>query len=374
MENKHIFYVLIGILIVICGTFALVKWYPKSNMEQSQINQIKTASISKAPPKRSESKRMIHQKENLREIYLAGGCFWGVEDYFSRVKGVTNAVSVYANGKEGTTNYQLISQTGHAETVKVTYDKSIISLKEILLHYFRIIDPTSKNKQGNDVGSQYRTGIYVTNKEDLEVVSQLFKEKAHNYDKPIVVEKSYLKNFIKAEEYHQDYLKKHPNGYCHINVNQAKYPVIDASKYPKPSQSEIKKKLSKEEYQVTQNAETEKAFSNRYWDQFKRGIYVDVVIGEPLFSSKDKFESGCGWPSFSRPISPDVTTYKEDNSFNMKRTEVRSRSGNSHLGHVFTDGPKNKGGLRYCINSLSIKFIPENQMKEKGYGYLLDYL
>ena len=150
----------------------------------------------------------------------------------------------------------------------------------------------------------------------------------------MAVEKEPLKNFIKAEDYHQDYLKKNPNGYCHIDVNQAAYPVIEASRYPKPSDEEIKAKLSPEEYAVTQKNDTERAFSNRYWDKFDAGIYVDVVTGEPLFSSKDKFDSGCGWPSFTRPISPDVATYKEDKSFNMTRTEVRSRVGNSHLGHV----------------------------------------
>ncbi|EHI70327.1 methionine-R-sulfoxide reductase [Streptococcus ictaluri 707-05] len=306
-----------------------------------------------------------------KDIYLAGGCFWGVEEYFSQVDGVIDVVSGYANGRGETTSYYLISQTGHAEAVHVTYDANRVSLRDILLHYFRIIDPTSRNKQGNDKGSQYRTGVYYTDKADLAVIDQVFKEKAKDYDKEIVVEKEPLKNFVKAEEYHQDYLKKNPNGYCHINVNEATYPVIDQAKYPKPSQEVIKKKLSKDEYRVTQKNETERAFSNRYWDSFDKGIYVDVVTVEPLFSSKDKFESGCGWPSFSRPISPDVLRYKKDHSFNMTRTEVRSRSGNSHLGHVFTDGPKEEGGLRYCINSLSISFIPKDKMVEKGYGYLL---
>ena len=305
---------------------------------------------------------------------MAGGCFWGVEEYFSRVPGVIDAVSGYANGKGETTKYELVPQTGHAETVHITYNVKQVSLKELLLHYFRIIDPTSKNRQGNDQGTQYRTGVYYVSQEDLPTINQVFEEEAKKYDKPLAVEKEPLTNFIKAEDYHQDYLKKHPNGYCHIDVNQASYPVIDASRYSKPSDEEIKKKLSPEEYAVTQKNDTERAFSNRYWDQFDAGIYVDVVTGEPLFSSKDKFDSGCGWPSFSRPISPDVAIYKEDKSFNMTRTEVRSRVGNSHLGHVFTDGPKEKGGLRYCINSLSITFIPKAEMKEKGYGYLLDYV
>lgn len=298
----------------------------------------------------------------------------GVEEYFSRVDGVVDAVSGYANGTSETTKYELISQTKHAETVHVTYDANKISLREVLLHYFRIIDPLSKNKQGNDHGVQYRTGVYYKDQADVETINKVFDEQKEKFKEPLAVERQPLKHFIKAEEYHQDYLKKNPNGYCHINVKQASYPVIDASKYKKPSDAEIKKKLSDEEYAVTQKNDTERAFSNRYWDKFDAGIYVDVVTGEPLFSSKDKFESGCGWPSFTRPISPDVATYKEDHSFNMTRTEVRSRIGNSHLGHVFTDGPKDKGGLRYCINSLAIRFIPKDQMESKGYGYLLDYV
>ena len=216
------------------------------------------------------------------------------------------------------------------------------------------------------------TGIFATEALTQEAIASL--EKAKKYDQPLAVEKEPLKNFVVAEDYHQDYLKKNPNGYCHINVNQAAYPVIDASKYPKPSDEELKKTLSPEEYAVTQKNQTERAFSNRYWDKFESGIYVDVATGEPLFSSKDKFESGCGWPSFTQPISPDVATYKEDKSYNMTRMEVRSRVGDSHLGHVFTDGPQDKGGLRYCINSLSIRFIPKDQMEEKGYAYLLDYV
>ena len=311
---------------------------------------------------------------NNRMIYLAGGCFWGVEEYFSRVPGVLDTVSGYANGRSETTRYELIGQTGHAETVQVTYDTSQVSLREILLHFFRIINPLSKNKQGNDMGTQYRTGVYYTDVNDLPIIEQVFQEISEQYGQPLAVELLPLQHFIPAEEYHQDYLKKNPNGYCHINVNQASTPVIDASVYHKPSQEELKVSLSPEAYAVTQENGTERAFTSPLWNHFEPGIYVDVVTGEPLFSSKDKFDSGCGWPSFSRPISPDVAIYKEDKSFNMTRTEVRSRVGNSHLGHVFTDGPKEKGGLRYCINSLSITFIPKAEMKEKGYGYLLDYV
>ncbi|MDO4667286.1 MAG: peptide-methionine (R)-S-oxide reductase MsrB [Streptococcus sp.] len=368
-EKWKVLTISLGILACVGLIFLFAGKYFSS---ATSIDKIKKASTSQASTVSKKQEKV--NPEDVKEIYLAGGCFWGVEEYFSRVPGVVDAVSGYANGKADTTKYELVPQTGHAETVHITYNSKKISLKEILLHYFRIIDPTSKNKQGNDQGTQYRTGVYYTNEADLSTINEVFDEEAKKYDQPIVVEKAALDNFVEAEEYHQDYLKKHPNGYCHIDVNQAAYPVIEASRYQKPSEEEIKKKLTDEEYAVTQKNDTERAFSNRYWDNFDEGLYVDVVTGEPLFSSKDKFDSGCGWPSFTRPISPDVATYKEDKSFNMTRTEVRSRVGDSHLGHVFTDGPKDKGGLRYCINSLSIKFIPKKEMESKGYGYLLDYV
>lgn len=179
-----------------------------------------------------------------------------------------------------------------------------------------------------------------------------------------------LTNFTVAEDYHQDYLRKNPNGYCHIDLSTADEVIIDPSKYPKPSDDILRKKLTDAQYKVTQENDTESAFSNEYWDNIQKGIYVDVATGEPLFSSTDKFDSGCGWPSFSKPISKDVVTYKEDLSYNMTRTEVRSRSGDSHLGHVFEDGPKELGGLRYCINSASIRFVPLEDMEKEGYGYL----
>lgn len=356
------------LLIIVAVIFALVIGFKlfadRKNIKSENLKDIKQADMVQ------KEKEMTINKENLKEIYLAGGCFWGVEEYFSRVEGVYDSISGYANGKDDVTNYNLVSQTGHAETVKVVYDSSKINLKEILLHYLRIVDPTSIDKQGNDTGKQYRTGVYYVNEEDKQIINDVFKEEAKKYDKPIVVEVENLKNFVMAEEYHQDYLKKNPHGYCHINVEEAKEPVIDADRYTKPTDEQIREKLTEEEYKVTQENNTERAFSNRYWDNFEEGIYVDVVTGEPLFSSKDKFESGCGWPSFSNPINKDVVNYKKDYSFAMERIEARSRVGDSHLGHVFNDGPQDKGGLRYCINSLSIKFIPKEEMEEKGYGYL----
>lgn len=316
----------------------------------------------------------MESKQEHQIIYLAGGCFWGLEAYMERIQGVTDAVSGYANGKGDTTNYQLLHATDHAETVKVTYDPNKISLDKLLQYYFRVIDPTSINKQGNDRGRQYRTGIYYQNEQDKAVIEAALKTLQSKYQEPIQIEVEPLKNYVEAEEYHQDYLKKNPNGYCHIDIKKADEPLIDDKKYPKPSDTELKQKLTALQYDVTQGKHTERSFSNEYWDNFAPGIYVDITTGEPLFSSKDKFESGCGWPSFTKPIAAEVAEYQRDNSFNMTRIEVLSRSGHAHLGHVFDDGPRDKGGLRYCINSASIKFIPLDEMEKQGYGDLIPFV
>ena len=310
----------------------------------------------------------------MAEIYLAGGCFWGLEEYFSRISGVLQTSVGYANGQVETTNYQLIKETDHAETVQVIYDEKAVSLREILLYYFRVIDPLSVNQQGNDRGRQYRTGIYYKDEEDLPTINTVVREQELLIGRKIAVEVEKLRHYILAEDYHQDYLKKNPGGYCHIDVRDAEKPLIDAANYEKPSQAVLKEKLSEESYRVTQEAATEAPFSNAYDQTFEEGIYVDITTGEPLFFAKDKFASGCGWPSFSRPISKELIHYYQDLSHGMERIEVRSRSGNAHLGHVFTDGPQELGGLRYCINSASLRFIAKDDMEEAGYGYLLPYL
>jgi len=310
----------------------------------------------------------------MAEIYLAGGCFWGLEEYFSRIEGVEETTVGYANGQVESTNYQLIHQTDHAETVHLIYDEKRISLREILLYYFRVIDPLSVNKQGNDVGRQYRTGVYYTNQADKAVIEQVFAEQEKQLGQKIAVELEPLRHYVLAEDYHQDYLKKNPGGYCHINVNDAYQPLVDPGQYEKPTDAELKEQLTQEQYQVTQHSATERPFHNAYNATFEEGIYVDVTTGEPLFFAGDKFESGCGWPSFSRPIAREVLRYYEDKSHGMERIEVRSRSGNAHLGHVFTDGPESAGGLRYCINSAALRFIPKEKMEAEGYAYLLQHM
>ena len=316
----------------------------------------------------------IGMSKTIKEIYFAGGCFWGVEGYFGKIAGVKETDTGYANGSTKDTNYKQIASTGHAETVKIVYDSAIVSLQELLAHYFRIIDPTSLNKQGNDIGTQYRTGIYYTDPAVLGDIQNYIAVVQKKYTKPVVVEVEPLKNFIKAEEYHQDYLKKNPGGYCHINLSLADKPLYDESRFKVLPKDELKKRLTQEQYRVTQERATERPFTSQY-DKFdEKGIYVDITTGKPLFSSSDKYDAGCGWPSFTKPITLSALNYLQDDSLGMSRTEVVSQTGGAHLGHVFDDGPSDKGGLRYCINGASLRFVPYDKMEAEGYGEYLPYV
>lgn len=303
--------------------------------------------------------------DKMREIYLAGGCFWGVEGYFKQISGVVKTDVGYANGLSDKTSYYELKNTKHTETLHLVFDESKISLSEILEHFFRIIDPTSINKQGNDVGTQYRSGIYSADDEILARSMEFIKNKQKFYDKKIVVEVEKLRNYVLAEEFHQNYLDKNPGGYCHVDLDLAKTPL---ELYKAPNKAFLKQNLSEISYKVTQENATEKPFSSPYDDFYQKGIYVDIVSGEPLFSSSDKFDAGCGWPSFSKPIGENSVKTQNDSSHFMTRIEVRSSGANSHLGHVFDDGPKDKGGLRYCINGAALKFVPFDEMEAKGYG------
>ncbi len=342
-----------------------------------------------------------------KEIYLAGGCFWGVEKYFDSIKGVVATDVGYANGRIANPSYEdvVYKNTNHAEAVHIVYDPTVVSLSFLLDMYYKVIDPTSVNKQGNDKGTQYRTGIYFVDSDDEAIAKKSLENLAQKYQgQKIDIELLPLKNYYKAEEYHQKYLDKNPNGYCHIGEDKFEYaknardtsltgfaqnsqstPLsskssiwqqsLEAQKtYTAPSDAVLKQNLSELQYCVTQQNATEPAFRNEYWNNHKKGIYVDITTGEPLFSSKDKFDSGSGWPSFTKPISGTNLKELADNSYGMSRIEVRSEGGNAHLGHLFDDGPREAGGLRYCINSASLKFIPKEDMEKQGYGHLLHLL
>ena len=310
-------------------------------------------------------------------IYLAGGCFWGTEHLMQSIPGVIDAQSGYANGvDEEHAQYRTICAggTGFRETVRVEYDPKQVSLDAILMAYFYVIDPTVEKRQGNDVGDQYQTGIYYVDEESRETVERVAALERSRW--PVFrVEIGPLVNFYPAEEYHQNYLEKNPGGYCHIPWSEMKLFSslrIDPGHYKKPAAEAIQENLDEVQFAVTQESGTEPPFANEFWNRFDRGIYVDVVTGEPLFSSQDKFDSGCGWPAFSKPIEVPALVERTDLSHGMRRTEVRSRAGNSHLGHVFFGEPGVPGGVRYCINSAALRFIPLEQMEAQGYGYLLD--
>lgn len=316
-----------------------------------------------------------YEKKPLSVIWLAGGCFWGAEAYLSRIYGVAKTTVGYANGKPefSSPTYEDVchANTGHAETVEVHYDPSRLPLKELLRLYFEVIDPTTRNRQGPDVGTQYRTGIYYQDEHDRDIIMEVVDEIQKKTKSPVVTEVLPLLNFYTAEEYHQDYLEKNPSGYCHIDFSKMRSaPSVkaDPENYRKPNEAELKARLTEEQYQVTQESATERPFSSPYDKETGDGIYVDVATGEPLFSSRDKYDAGCGWPSFTRPIQKEVVQQSEDTNYGMRRTEVRSRAGDSHLGHVFDDGPEDEGGLRYCINGASLRFVPLEEMIKEGYG------
>lgn len=319
---------------------------------------------------------MDFSNEVQHVIYLAGGCFWGLEHLMQSIPGVIDAKSGYANGTcKADADYETVCKgnTGFRETVRVEYDPEKVSLDALLLAYFYVIDPTVQNRQGNDVGSQYQTGIYYTNSMAKEVAQRIYDIEKSRRAK-FFVEFEPLANFFLAEEYHQNYLEKNPDGYCHIPRDEIELfskLKIDPGDYRKPAAESIREKLTAEQYHITQENGTERAFRNEFWDKFEKGIYVDVVTGEPLFSSTDKFESGCGWPAFSKPIEAPAVVEREDNSHGMSRTEVRSRAGDSHLGHVFQNDPDSPSGVRYCINSAALRFVPYEKMESEGYGYLL---
>lgn len=295
-----------------------------------------------------------------KTIYLAGGCFWGLERLYSVLTGVESSISGYANSRVPDPSYDLVvtGATGAAETVEVIYDPALIALEDLLLWFFEVVDPTQKDQQGNDRGTQYHNGIYWVDPADESRIRGFVEAQKARFNQPLVTELRPLENFYRAEEYHQSYLVKNPQGYCHIPFS-----TIDRAKQWVPDSGA-----------VLRESGTERAFTGAFDQHHARGIYVDIVTGEPLFSSADKYDAGCGWPSFTKPIEKAVVDEKLDRSHGMTRVEVRTAGSDAHLGHVFTDGPSGQGGLRYCINSAALAFVPEDEMKAQGYEEYLDRL
>lgn len=329
------------------------------------------------------AQKNVYADKNYQKAVFAGGCFWCMEAAFQEQNGVIDVTSGYTGGEGKDPTYNDYYKKGHLEAIEVTYDPSKISYPDLLDVFWTQIDPTDEKGQFVDRGKHYSSAIFYNNDEQKNQAIESKKKLSESgrFSKPIVTPISPASRFYKAESYHQDYYIKNTSDYKRYRAGSGRDQFLDktwgkdknfscpitSSGYKKPEDKKLKEALTPLQYEVTQKNATETPFNNEYWDNKKEGIYVDAVSGEVLFSSKDKFDSGTGWPSFTKPLKEENLIEKQDKSHSMTRVEVRSKNADSHLGHVFDDGPS-PTGRRFCINSASLRFIPKEDLKKEGYG------
>lgn len=312
---------------------------------------------------------------NYQLATFAGGCFWCMVKPFDEEPGIIKVVSGYTGGHKANPTYEEVCSetTGHYEAVQITFDPAIYPYEKLLHTYWQQIDPTDPGGQFFDRGQSYQTVIFYHNEEQKQA-AEVSKEALQNsgrFDKPIATQILPAQEFYSAEEYHQDYHKKNPSHYKRYRQGSGRDAFIERHWNRVSNEQQLREKLTPMQYKVTQENGTEPPFRNEFWDHKEEGIYVDIVSGEPLFSSLDKFDSDCGWPSFHKPIDMSSVSGHRDTSHGMVRLEVRSQQADSHLGHVFDDGPGPEG-LRFCINSAALRFIPKSELEQEGYGEYLE--